>query len=63
MQFLGNIGQVLAYFNYTVNTFETFQWRGRQVFEAGQQFQLTNAVGSSFPGYSFQVSGYKLLLP
>lgn len=38
------------------------QWTGRQVFEAGQSMQFV-ASDAGGHGVSFQVSGYKLLLP
>lgn len=38
------------------------QWTGRQVFESGQQMQFVCSDAGGH-GVSFQVSGYKLLLP
>lgn len=59
----GNIThQTLAGREWSSSDSSAWQWTGRQVFEAGQEFLLvaTDAGGN---GISFQASGYKLVLP
>lgn len=62
-QFLGNIpNQILWLQSWAAGAFGFGQWRGRQVFETGQLFQIiVNDSGGA--GVSFQVSGYQLSLP
>lgn len=60
--FFGNISNELWGVAFAASGFQTAQWRGRQVFETGQMFQLTTTGGSGhWP--DFQISGYKLTLP
>lgn len=59
----GNItNQNIWWAQWTATQTGPFQWTGRQVFEAGQSFQIVCSDAGGH-GVSFQISGYHLLLP
>lgn len=51
--------QVIARFEVDGSTFNTFQWRGRQVFYAGENINFVVSSGE----WDFTASGYQLTLP
>lgn len=55
---IGNVLQTIWWHNWTGLSIATAQWRGRQVFVAGEQFHL-----NSDAGVDVTVSGYLLSTP
>jgi len=58
MSWLGTAGQIIHFFSAPGGA-EQFQWTGRQVFIAGEKFQMQVNSGS----WDFTVSGYLLTAP
>ena len=56
--FTGTLGQTFAYFSFTGLSSSAFEWRGRQVFYAGETVAMVSGQG-----IDVTVSGYLLTEP
>jgi len=54
----GTLGQTFAYFPYTGLVSSSFEWRGRQIFDAGDAWGFVSGAG-----VDLTISGYELSLP